>query len=358
MTKNVKHEYLDIYRALGIFAVIIIHVTSFPMDQLEDETFQHFFYMFFNYASHFAVPSFLFLSGIVLFYNYVKRDREGENWVLHFYKKRLLNILVPYLIWSFFYFICVQLINDTNIFFNIKTYFINLATGKNYTHLYYFVIILQLYILFPLFLKLVISSDLIRKKFVFLAVIVQIVFFLINKWFIGINQTGSMFITYFLHFCVGAYIGMELDKVFRYLKSRSWLLGCIFITSMLIYIFSEKIYYRWFTDLLPYKAYINFFIYYLFTLTASVALLLISKYIFNYRKNLIVGILGKIGNASFTIFLAHPIFLELWRRHIISNYGEYYHYLTWMGGVVALACSWGLYILLKKTRWSWILIGK
>jgi probable poly-beta-1,6-N-acetyl-D-glucosamine export protein len=356
-------EYLDVYRALAIMAVITIHVTSFPMVNLPSGTWQQWFYQILNGASNFAVPSFLFLSGLVLFYNYYHRTQGNKSWIAQFYKKRLMYILIPYVLWSFFYYASVQYMTGSSVVGNLDAFLLKLLDGKNYTHLYYFIIILQFYVLFPLLLKLA-RNSFINKYIVPIAAVVQIAFLLANTRYLHINQTGILFITYFLHFCTGAYIGIHYERIFRALKRRSPLIGAILLISVFAYIFAGKMYYQWFPALLPYKSYLNFAIYYVFTLSASVFLVLFSSFIdrsgdSGRTRNAFQRMLHSIGASSFAIFLVHPFILVLWRKFVVANSGAYYHYATLSGWLAALFGSWAFYLLLSRwKRWTWIMIGK
>lgn len=326
------------------------------MTKLPSGSWQQLFYMIINQASNFAVPSFIFVSGFVLCYNY--KDKVGLSWVSTFYKKRFLFILIPYILWSYFYFVYSQHVSGSNAFDNIHTYWNRLLTGKNYTHLYYFVIIIQLYILFPLFIKLIQSVTFIRKHLLLVALIVQIAFFLCNYWWFNIGQTGTLFITYFSHFFIGAWVGVNYEEVMKQLKKYRWLCVLIFATAMLLFIFASKIYYVWLPFLLPYKVFTNFIIYYSFTLSASLSLLMLSQALYRFQKSWFMKSMLYIGKASFAIYLLHPFFLALWRSNVIAKYGQYYNYLTILGGLVSLLASLLVYVILKKSKYSWILIGK
>ena len=51
----------------------------------------------------FGTPTFIFLSSLVLFYNYYDRPTT-KKLIGGFYKKRLLYIIIPYTLFSVFYF--------------------------------------------------------------------------------------------------------------------------------------------------------------------------------------------------------------------------------------------------------------
>lgn len=98
--KRAHINELNITRALAILAVLLIHSTSTPVTALSSDSKLYPFYVFFNISPKFAVPVFIFLSGFVLFYNYIQKDLTKEL-IKNFYKKRVTQILIPYLF--FFY---------------------------------------------------------------------------------------------------------------------------------------------------------------------------------------------------------------------------------------------------------------
>ena len=79
-----KNQKIQILRALAIMAVVLLHTC--PSGNLS-VVFRAFF--------NFAVASFLFLSGYLT-------KIENDNW-LKFYKKRIIRVIIPYVIWTIFY---------------------------------------------------------------------------------------------------------------------------------------------------------------------------------------------------------------------------------------------------------------
>lgn len=102
MRQKERIPQLDIFRAIAIFAVLAIHATSRTLAETLGTNMFHPF-LFINKFSQFAVPSFIFLSGFVLFYNYIDRPLGGKT-LGKFYTRRLLYIIVPYVVFSLLYF--------------------------------------------------------------------------------------------------------------------------------------------------------------------------------------------------------------------------------------------------------------
>ncbi|ANF96724.1 acyltransferase [Paenibacillus bovis] len=94
-------------------------------------------------AAKFAVPAFIFITGLVLFYNY-----DGVISYSSFIRKRFKDIIVPYLLWSLLY----AGLNGTYArpviewLPDVTRYW---YTGKSSYHLWYIVMIIPMYLLFP-----------------------------------------------------------------------------------------------------------------------------------------------------------------------------------------------------------------
>ena len=106
MKVTMKREHIkeiNIFRAIAILAVIMIHATSESINKINKESLYYVFYNGLNVFSSFAVPSFIFLSGLVMFYTYYDRTLTRTE-LLSFYKKRLLYIVLPYIVISTIYY--------------------------------------------------------------------------------------------------------------------------------------------------------------------------------------------------------------------------------------------------------------
>ncbi|WP_159081744.1 acyltransferase [Paenibacillus sp. CAA11] len=358
-----KIRTLDIYRAICILAVVLIHVTSLPAVRAQryPDSPIAIFYLVLNQFSQFAVPSFLFLSGLVLFYNYWSRSQDSERWIGTFYKKRLMYVVIPYLLWSGIYFVFKHAVkgNLHKLREDTGKLLAGILYGDNFEHLYYFVILIQFYLIFPLLVRAV-RSSLGVKMLVPAAVLVQILFYFFMKEVLNWDKAGDLFITYFLQFSIGAYVGISYEAAMGFLRRWRWLCYATFVLFGFVFVFAGRLYYQWLPELLPYKEYLNFVIYYVFTSAAALSLLLISEALYQVLQGRwLARLLTGIGIASFAIFLVHPLLLSLWRQvsEDVTG-GPLYHLMIWAGGAVVLMLSWGFYILMCRLKWSRILIGK
>lgn len=124
-----KNQKIQIFRALAIIAVVMIHTT--PPGE-----WQVFCKPFIN----FAVATFIFLSG------YLTKD-QGEDWK-SFYFRRIRRVAVPYLIWSVLYSIPDMIASGPVAL--VK----NLLTANANVSLYYIFVYIQFVLLTPWIIRL------------------------------------------------------------------------------------------------------------------------------------------------------------------------------------------------------------
>lgn len=124
-------------RGLSILSVILIHITATKIVGTDTDSLIN---LILNQISRFAVPIFLMSSGYGLQTNYndLKKSDLGE-----FYKKRL-KIIPGYLFWS-----CVYYIIGNIGRLNIGNFIYGILTGTTYGHLYFMIVLIIGYLLFP-----------------------------------------------------------------------------------------------------------------------------------------------------------------------------------------------------------------
>lgn len=137
---------INVMRVFAAFCIIAIHVTS---GQLLKNSFAYFI----NQSGRFASPLFVIIAGMVLTYIELKRPSPT---IVYFYKKRFMRVLLPYIAWSLIYML-YSARHDLYGFqwghlFTLLTEAFpqHLLKGSAFVHLYFILIMVQLYALFPL----------------------------------------------------------------------------------------------------------------------------------------------------------------------------------------------------------------
>lgn len=125
---NIQSRHIQILRGLSIIAVVFIHTSPTGITQVFIRPFLNF-----------SVGMFLFLSGIL---------SKNTSWNP---KKRLVKVLVPYVIWTFIY-VCMKNFNSfNNIPFDL---FKSLLLADSVAIMYYIFVYCQFTLLIPLIDKI------------------------------------------------------------------------------------------------------------------------------------------------------------------------------------------------------------
>ncbi|MDR2899655.1 MAG: acyltransferase [Clostridiales bacterium] len=187
---------IDYIRTFSMLAVIAIHVTSGFIHSESSFTLLGMNMAFWlNQLSRFSVPAFVLLSGLGLSLS------NTDTTYISFIKRRMVKVFMPYVIWCFVYTIynCDYDLNalwDGGRFF--ENFIRSLVTGDPASHLYFMVIITQMYLLYP-FIK-----NISRKR-------------------AGLTLVLSALIS--LYFITGIYLrgfGVEILPV--YIRQEAWLI--------------------------------------------------------------------------------------------------------------------------------------
>lgn len=141
---NKRLTEFDFVRSIAILSVIAIHVTgSYSMNS-------KLIYLW-NQSMRYAVPIFILLSGLVLYYSDLNKHKFSCS---KFYFKRVNKVIIPYLIWTLFFMFYNNRHQLGKVYFSFGSFFSDfgksLLFGSAYYHLYFIVIILQLYLIYPL----------------------------------------------------------------------------------------------------------------------------------------------------------------------------------------------------------------
>lgn len=172
-----------------------------------------------------AVYAFIFVSALLLANKYQNREIN----YFQFLTKRLIKVGLPYLIWSsFYYFLFVYKGYYT---FDIAVYLKRLVLGEHLYHLYFIVIIIQFYALFPLLIKCVE-----RLNFKLLLIVLLVINILFSS--ANIPYKDRIFVNYLVIFYLGLQAGRDVDNFNRFVEKyrASIVLSFIAVASLFAYI--------------------------------------------------------------------------------------------------------------------------
>lgn len=301
MEMNGRKTEISIMNFFMCLLVVLIHCMGSAMWQTESTTVAYGVFLSLFKLSSFAVQAFIFLSAVKLFM------KSGELNYKSFLLRRVTTVFVPYVIWVIIYY-CVKLqINGGQ--FDAPYLIRSIFVGDMHAHFYFVILIMQFYILMPLWKWLFNREGAIvaLPLTVVIAVAFQSSFFAISKSIFHFDfvYTDRTFVTYLGYWCLGAYAGMFYDKFCAAVKRLSVVICTLFVLFGFLCVtayykttvFSEYIYGQ--TEL--YNAYT--FIAIIFSFFISVCLRKAS-----FFSGKFFGVLNK---ASFRVYLIHPLLLIL-----------------------------------------------
>ncbi|XID91017.1 acyltransferase [Paenibacillaceae bacterium WGS1546] len=368
MERRLKLNEIDLVRGLAILGVIMVHSTSFATIDMK-EAASYGIYNFLNTFSRIGTTTFIMLSSFVLFYNYYHQPLTAHRFK-KFYRNRLLYIIVPYVLFSMFYFVLRWYQNGFawDIGQMWPKFWDNVTTGKAYTHLYFVYISIQLYVLFPIFLFLLKRYKWLAASIVLVGVAVQWAFFLLNREYWQVQNRGSWSITYFGQYFLGAWLGIYFDRF------KDWLIiAKDKITGSKVFVWLML----WGAWLASGIAYVTIFynqrkfgtryhnalydgLWDIYTMLTPLVLIQIAFLIGGKMKSSFwVGRLRHLGIVSFGVYLVHPVILLVYRQFPVTSGGTMVYHAWYAGGfLLALLISWiAVTALGRATRWSWLLFG-
>jgi len=145
---------LDVCRGLAILAVLFIHVSGHFLPALHPArshappNWAWFALAVPNQDAQWAVPCFLMLSASVNALSLARGNDVGR-----YARRRVQTALVPYLLWSAVY-IAVNVFIKHQHAPGVRATLTLLQNGTAYFHLYFFVLVLEMYVLLPCFVPL------------------------------------------------------------------------------------------------------------------------------------------------------------------------------------------------------------
>lgn len=197
-----KRKEIDFVNILLCILVILIHILSRSVTSLDKTSIQYLAVLIPSRLASFVVQGFIFLSGIKYFMKY----NENDFRYIPFLRTRVKTVLFPYILWNVIYYL--TLIPLGYFKFNIFELIKYIAMGNMISHFYFVVIIMQFYILMPLWIKLLKIAD--ERLILVGSLILMIVF---GKYILmGFKYNDRIFFKYIFYWIAGCLAGRHFTE--------------------------------------------------------------------------------------------------------------------------------------------------
>lgn len=369
--KRESVEELFYIRAICAFGIFMIHLSgAFAVFSSYGSRAMHLGILI-NQFFRFGTPVFMMISGFVLFYNY--RDFMEFDY-RKFYTKKIKYILIPYLIWSTFYFIFSNyrmLLSQGNI--NLIEFLRNVIFGNTFPHLYFIFLIFQFYFLYPLFLKFFIKP-MERKPLLFFAVclVAQSIILIYEFSFKTYSQYGilNFFNTYywksafgwFYYFLTGGLIALHYNRITAYIENNIFKILPVYLLSIVLYIGEVYLslwkeggrdFYERYGSIRPMTM--------IYATLSMFMLIWIGRKI-NNSNSIYRQIIRTCGIYSLGVYFLHPFVLEFIKAKLISMFPSHLGYSRISTLLFLVIVGWVITVtfvlLLSKLKWRMFIIGK
>ena len=350
-------EEINSLRGLGALAVMAIH-TAAHFTEAQSFNLLVLTNLWLDIAFQFAVPLFILISGFVLSKNYYD-DFSFKD----FYIKRLRSILPQYTLFSVLYtlFVNWEAMKSNPLNINITLVIKNILQFSAADHLWYFSLIIQFYITYPILIKIYKFFKLKGKVELLLAVLLMIQIL----WMAGTLSPYSdsikiNFIAYLFYFGLGIYSCDHYDQ----LKNRINHLTPLLVAASFALVMGSS--YPIIIGLTTGFRFNDIPLYYLIGSEIVYPILRISTFmlLFNMASSLIgkrsflTKAVNKIGEYSFGIYLIHMFFnkyaIRLLKNHSV-DYNNWLFYPTVF--IVTVILSYLSVRLISYIPYSYYIIG-
>ena len=281
-----KNAKIQILRALCIIAVVLIHTCPNSLTEVYVRPFLNF-----------AVATFLFLSGYLTNLSKIKKK--------DFYKKRMLRILSPYILWSISY----TTINFASRGLSLSRYVVNILTTFASPILYYVFVYIQLVLLTPLL------GNVLKKKYWYLVFIISPLTLLPFYYWSFNGITPNKYLNTIL--VVGCFRWVTFYYLGLYLKSRTPKKNYDLKKLIPLYLFTIIIQilegYIWLQHTLVSAGTHSKLS---AMLTSAVFILMTYQYINTEKWKGKNKFLVTIGNYSFGIYLSHYLLIDIFSKFL------------------------------------------
>lgn len=326
-----KNKRIQAVRGILALAVILVHIMP-----IEDNVIRIYLRPFCNMA----VAGFIFLSGYL-----TKLEFDTKK----FYRKRLLTVLIPYIVFTVFYTILGKYKQGiASVGLSLAK---NLITTQGKMILYYLVVYMQLVLLTPLLARIAEQNSKILNCIIFAIQPLFILCMYLGVINGNILKEAPWYMMFFPMWILYYYLGLLIGNSLAKPKVTVKVLIIAVAIGILLQIAEGLIWYQNTTVRDMYFSQVR-----ITSLLENIPiLLLITKYIRNGVAR-VRRFICKIGDASFGIYLLHPFFISVWDKLFERN-----DYTFVIAFVTVAAASyfavWGLNRVAPARVLKWVGLG-
>lgn len=289
-----KITEISVFEFFMCMFVILIHLLSEGVDAFPKWSFPSILFSSLTRLATFAVPGFVFTSGLKLFYKY--GDRKHFPYP-KFLWDRAIKIVIPYCIVVVIYYLVFSWGMDLYDFSWDQLWYF-LITGNVSAQFYFVILILQFYLLMPIWIYF---SRTRNKAFGgFLIVFTFILTVLCRMYFPFAEGIHKVFPSYLIFWILGMYAGLHYEGFEAFIKQNKLM---IYIGWLVLAIIHCALSYMEHAGLIYYE--IAPLIVVLFCLFAIFGFYSYARELTESLERNGKGLLTSISQASYDIYLLH-----------------------------------------------------
>ncbi len=324
--------FSNVLRILAIISVLIIHATYAAQEEFSKSLnllSSDFIFVLLNQLARFSVPIFVILSGYGLASKY-KKQKEID--LKEFYLNRFFKIGIPFLFWTILLLLIqVQFKIDLE-FFKKLIYYLTI-TGVDY-HFYFFIIIIQCYIVFPILFKFN------NKYLLTILLILQLFNYSPSDkifYFFGVNYLifpSTFILSWLFYFYFGIYISKNESNFKNFVKNHNIKLYIILLVSF-IFIILEYILKSYEKN--PFYYFDHFHRYSVFIYSITFFLIF---YKFSQDSNIkFTNTISDLASITFAVYIFHT--------QILRVLDIYFYKMIFIKTLLLIIISFGIFFIIN-----------
>ncbi len=356
----------DILKGIGIVEVLLHHTLSFSARKFTTyHSIEWWVMTISNRILHFAIPTFLMISALLLVRGLAKREKPDYR---KFYLRRVTTTVIPFVLWTTIYLVFRLLVirvgsdivpttyqvpvlgwtTAPNIVLDPEIRWNAYVWGKGFFHLYFFSVLIQLSLLIPLCLTLFKKFQPKFSTTVLTAVTLQLAFFCLQSFYFRFPAPASLIFSYVPAILIGTWVGLnwsDWEKLWKSIRIPTYTLflvgGGIYIGKSAMLFGNGKV--------------VSLVLNIAFSVYATTAALILLAWAQKIRKDAnIAKVLAYLGSLSLPIFVIHPMALYFLGGPTIGKFFDFVPFTPfWIFGMVLVLTLIAARILawLRLDKW-------